>query len=302
MGTVKDTIRASKTRLFEALSERMMRSGHFRRTLLRALFLRHVSPQALAYVSFADHVLVVDPRDHMIAFRLVSGLPWQRDEFDRALAIATRDKALKPGGWFIDVGANVGTQTLYALLSGQFCGAVAIEPDPHNASLLRRNIKLNGFADRVHVIEAAASSRTGTAVLTRDAENFGGHAIEPLLPHRPGAKLTVETRTVDAILTSLGIAARDIGLALIDVEGHEIETLKGMASVRQQGAPIVVEVTAKLHGEAGIAALRSMLVTDYGQVAHLRGDQAQAPDAAARQLATFDFGQRQTDVLVYNAR
>jgi FkbM family methyltransferase len=301
MQIIKDIHRKAKTRLVEALSRQLLRSRHFRRTVLRSLFKDHVSPNALAYVSFADHALIVDPRDHMIAFRLLSGQTWQRDEVDRAIAISSRRGALKPGGWFIDIGANIGTQSIYALLSGKFKGAVAIEPDPHNISLLRRNLEINGLSQRVHIVEAAASSSSGTAILKCDVENFGAHSIASIAQQRPGATRAVRAQTVDEILAQLGIAAADVGLAMIDVEGHEIEVLKGMAALRGCGVPIVAEVTATQHGQQGIAELRALLAPDYVFVSRLRPDD-KGKEPEERQLATLDFGLRQTDVLIYKAR
>ncbi len=302
MLSLNDISRLCKTRVIERICDALLRSGHFRRTVLRRLFQNHVSSSALAYVTFPDHVLIVDPRDHMISFSLVSGKTWQRHEFDRAIEIAKSANTLEAGGWFVDIGANIGTQTIYALLSGKFRGVIAIEPEPRNLALLRRNIELNGFADRVHVVEAAASSHSGTADLVRDAENFGAHSIEPGQMLRRADSIAVRTRTVDDILASLGIAPKDVGMTLIDVEGHEIEVLKGMTSLRRHGAPIVAEVSAPLHGPQGIIQMRNLLIADYRQVATLRETVADGTGPAERDLTTFDFGLRQRDVLFYNAR
>lgn len=301
MQSIKDISRLCKSRLIEKLCDGLLTSGHFRRTVLRRLFQNHVSSSALAYVAFPDHVLIVDPRDHMIAFSLVSGKTWQRYEFDRAIEIAKFANALQPGGWFLDIGANIGTQTIYALLSGKFRGVVAIEPEPRNLALLRRNIELNGFTSRVRVIEAAASSYSGTADLMRDAENFGAHSIEPGHHVRRADTIAVRTRTVDDILASLDIAPTDIGMALIDVEGHEFEVLKGMSGLRAHGVPIVAEITGKLHGTKGIAQLRDLLSADYRQVAALRDNSSDSNGPPERDLATYDFGLLQRDVMFYNA-
>jgi FkbM family methyltransferase len=302
MRTIKTLVRQTKTRLIETVSDVLLSSGHFRRTMLRKLFQNHVSSSALAYVAYPDHVLIVDPRDHMIAFSLVSGKTWQRSEFNRAIEVASEAGALVPGGWFIDVGANIGTQTLYALLSGKFRGAIAIEPEPRNAALLRRNIELNGFTDRVHVIEAAASAQSGMASLNRDGENHGAHSIEPGLPLHKSDTISVPTRTIDDILAGLRISPADIGLVMIDVEGHEIGVMKGMASLRKRGVPLVAEVIGEVHGDSGIAELRALLASDYRSVSPLRTHASQVKTAPESRLAEFDFGLRQCDVLIYNAQ
>lgn len=278
----------------------LARSSRFRRSALRHLFQNHMAPTSLAFVTFPDHALFVDPRDQMIAYQLVSGRAWQREEFERAMRITREADAFRPGGWFVDVGANIGTQSIYAMLSGQFRGVIAIEPDPHNASLLRRNLAHNGFAESARVIELAASNHSGTEKFYRDNQNFGAHALAPLLPDRAYTSIDVKTAPLDTILAELGVTPDNVGLVMIDVEGHEIEVLKGMERVRRHGVPIIAEVSGGIHGADGLAELRRLLSEHYDHVAHLRPNRSPADDD--RQLLDgFDFGTRQTDVLIYNA-
>jgi FkbM family methyltransferase len=300
MRPIKQISRRLKKLIVESLADQLLRSGHFRRTVLRQLFLKHMAPGALGYVTFPDHVMVVDPRAHMIAFRLVEGNAWQRQELRRAIEITGDAGTLKPNGWCLDVGANICTQSLYALLSGRFRGVIAIEPEPHNAELLRRNIELNGFGDRVHVVEAAASAASGTAILARDPENFGAHTLEPQMRQRHADSVVVETRTIDEILSSLAIDPADVSLVLMDVEGHEIEALKGMPRLLRFNEPTATEITTAIHGAQGMERLRNLLLPDYRLVAPLpRRGSNETPEAGQR-LAGFDFGLRQIDVLIYN--
>lgn len=302
MSLLKTFSRTCKTRLVELMSDLLLDSGHFRRTMLRRLFQKHLPATTLAYVTFPDHVLVVDPRDHMIGFKLMSGQHWQRSEFDRAMAITEAAGALMPGGWLIDIGANIGTQSIYALLSGKFRGVIAIEPEPHNLTLLRRNIDLNGFADRVHIVAAAASAQAGTASLVRDRANFGAHSIAANPAMQRADIVAVRSLTVDDILASLNIAARDVSMVLIDAEGHEIEVLKGMFALRRQDVPIAAEITSAILGPGGIEQLRRLLAPDYNLVSPLQDRDMVNGSAPARDLARFEFALRQTDYLIYNTR
>lgn len=302
MWSIKDISRSCKRRIIERLCDTLLMSGHFRRTMLRRLFQSHVSPNALAYVMFPDHTLIVDPRDHMIAFSLMTGKTWQRNEFDRAIEIACAANAMTNGGWFLDIGANIGTQTIYAMLSGRFRGVIAIEPEPRNIGLLRRNIELNGLTDRVHIIEAAAGAANGTADLIRDAENFGGHSIDPGQPLKRADSIKVRTCTIDSVLAGLDIPASDVSMAFVDVEGYEFEVLKGMGNVLQHGAPIVVEVSASRDGRRGVEQLRSLLSPAYSMIAPLNDRELTRARAPGGDLATFDFGLRHIDVLFYNAQ
>lgn len=300
MWNFKNFNRLCKTWVYEWLSDRLLSSGHFRRTFLRRLFINHSAPGALVYVAFSDHVLVVDPRDHMISFSLMSGKSWQRLEQERAISIAETAGAFKPGGWFVDVGANIGTQTIYAVLSGKFQGVVAIEPEPHNLELLRRNLALNGMSDRVHVVAEAASSTHGTAQLRRDLQNFGGHSIEPGQELRRSDTITVPTRPLDDILAGLGIAPEQVSLLTIDVEGHEAAVLEGMPLLRAQGAPLVVEVNGAIDDGLSARRLATLLAPTHHLVAPLGSAIVSSATDDGRPLTSFDFGLRQTDVLIYN--
>jgi FkbM family methyltransferase len=119
-------------------------------------------------------------------------------------------RALRSGGLFLDVGANVGAYTIWAAE----CGAdvIALEPAADTFGLLLENIALNGY--RVTAIQAAAGADCGTARFTagRDA----GNRLDPEGP--------VETRlvTIDSLIDGRHVAGMKV-----DVEGFEIDVLRG---------------------------------------------------------------------------
>jgi FkbM family methyltransferase len=130
---------------------------------------------------------------------------------DRPEMLAWR-QALRDGGLFIDVGANVGTYTIWAAELG--AEVIALEPAADTFGLLTENVALNGY--RVQAVQAAAGAQCGTARFTsgRDA----GNCLDPDGP--------VETRlvTIDSL-----IGGRRAAGMKIDVEGFEIEVLRGCA-------------------------------------------------------------------------
>lgn len=119
-------------------------------------------------------------------------------------------QALRSGGLFVDVGANVGTYTIWAAE----CGAevMALEPAADTFGLLLENVALNGY--QVTAIQAAVGDHCGTARFTegRDA----GNRLDPDGP--------VETRlvTIDSL-----IGGRHVAGMKVDVEGFEIDVLRG---------------------------------------------------------------------------
>src|SRR5258708_27280089 len=53
------------------------------------------------------------------------------------------------GTTFLDLGANVGTSAITALLAHEFQAAIACEPEPENHRLLRGNAAMNDLAARL---------------------------------------------------------------------------------------------------------------------------------------------------------
>src|SRR6266851_5623188 len=130
---------------------------------------------------------------------------------------------LRPGGVFVDVGANWGYFTLVgAALVGSGGRVISVEADPRACRALAANIERNRLPS-VAVVEAAADERDGTISLetygsgSDDLSNYGLVA--------PGSRATgtrrfdVRARTLDDILDETGVDRVD--LLKIDIEGAE---------------------------------------------------------------------------------
>ncbi len=235
---------------------------------LRALLDRQLAPDVLCRVPFDDHVLYVDPRDDKIALKLLAGRAWQRRQLETAIATLRVAGRLPAGGLFLDVGANIGCQTVYAMRSGAFASAIAIEPDPHNFDILKRNLAANGLEGRVEAVAAAASARRGRVLLRRHARNHGAHSVEESFATRPAGTTDVDATPLDELLRHREIAPDKVGLVKIDVEGHELAVLQGMAGLCAAGAPLLVELTADRAGEH-VAAFKALLAPYYSQASDL---------------------------------
>src|SRR5919108_2563991 len=173
--SIKRARRKLRDTLLSQAFDTLSLSKRFRRIAFHKLFTEHLDPSVLAEVSKDGMRLCVDPKDRIIAFHLLRGEAWQREEFNQAIAALQAAGALADRKIFVDVGANIGTQTIYAMQTGLFSGGVAIEAEPGNISLLQRNVSANGLGDRVRTLHAAASSTKGVAWLVLNRENFGAH-------------------------------------------------------------------------------------------------------------------------------
>jgi FkbM family methyltransferase len=144
--------------------------------------------------------------------------------------------AVGPGMQVVDCGAHIG---LFSVLAARRVGprgnVVALEPYEPNLDALRANLEDNGVADRVEVVDAAASDRSGAARLYLDRRWSTDSSLSP----RPGMSPTeMRCVTLDEVL-----AGRPVDVAKIDVEGAETLVLRGMSETlaRSPGAVVFIE-------------------------------------------------------------
>ncbi len=302
--TFKNMRKRVMERAAEAVVDLTARGTRGRRTMLRRLFASYLAPGCRVLVDFEDHRFLVDPRDTGVGFTLMTGQPWQRAELGAALNALRAAGRLAEGGAFLDVGANIGTQTVYALLSGAFARAVALEPEPANFAMLRENVVLNGMTTQATLINAAASAQAGQVLLGIDARDKGSHSVargatgRGALPSEGGAAIQVAAVTVDAACRDSGVAPGEAGLVWIDVEGHELAVLEGMAELRAARVPIIVEFDGTVQGAAGTRQLKALL-EGYETVVDLRTLVRGERGAAQVPLADFAVPVGARDLLVW---
>jgi FkbM family methyltransferase len=218
-------------------------------------------------VDNGDHRLAISVDDKTIGAEILRKGHWFRDEFDALVTRLAAKGHLKPGGSFLDVGANIGTQTVYAMLTGFFRKAIAIEPYPWNATLLRMNMALNQLTDRVAVVESAAGPSHGSLALSVHPTNGGAHTFVRDLGDTE--TIQVDVKPVDAILREVGSQPDDVGLVWVDVESFEPEAIAGMASVLPFHPPLCVEFNVGDYGSKGTADFLRNLAQFYEKVALL---------------------------------
>ena len=135
----------------------------------------------------------------------------------------------KPGDTVVDVGAHIG---LYSLIAAKRVGpsgkVIAIEPDPENCSLLQRNVELNKLTN-VTILERAAFSSNSKLKLYLPGKERGFTKLSTLMANRAVTEnfLEIDATTLDYLMVMQGIA--QVNWVKIDVEGAELEVLKGAA-------------------------------------------------------------------------
>jgi FkbM family methyltransferase len=168
------------------------------------------------------------------------------------------DRFLTPGTTFVDIGANCGYWSAYALARVGKTGAVhAFEPVPHYFRFLRRMAELNPDYTVVANNKAcgARHERLNMSIVPPRSENFdnyntniGSSSLFPgFLSH--AEQLTevheVEVIPFDEYVAQQSIDLDRIGLMKIDVEGFEAAVLDGMPKLLNKSGrkvPILCEI------------------------------------------------------------
>lgn len=164
--------------------------------------------------------------------------------------------AVERGDVVLDAGANIGFfTTLFSRWVGGEGRVLAVEPEPENLALLRRNLEDNGCRN-VTVCDCAVGEQSGVAQFSLDeATGATGH-----LGHTPtagevavgsGRIRVVETRvdTIDSLVESNRLRPQVIKM---DIEGGEAGALLGASRTLAEYRPILV---SELTGERGPEAM-----------------------------------------------
>jgi len=126
---------------------------------------------------------------------------------------------------FIDIGANIGTYTMYVAALGRF--VLAIDCFAPNLNRIHRAIQLTNVANRVVLIQNALFTRSGQFLrLSNDATNVGGQELDASKTQTynqsaiidPYIVKTIQFDDLAPILISHGVRG---AIIKIDIEGSE---------------------------------------------------------------------------------
>ncbi len=139
---------------------------------------------------------------------------------------------LRPGGSFLDVGANIGYFSLLAsAIVGSTGRVLAVEPELRNLDLLRANAWRNR-AWNVQVLPVAAQAETGYVGLRLSAVNRGDHQVVDASTHTGDL--------VPAVCLDEVLGGVSIDVVKVDVQGVDHEVVEGLSEVVAQNPGIVL--------------------------------------------------------------
>jgi len=182
-----------------------------------------ISPINNNFKIFVDTINFIDAS----IFYLGDYEPWLKKHFKNLI---------KPGDTVLDVGANIGFHSIYfSTLVGAVGRVIAVEPIKQNFKALQHNVLLNKLDNIILVEKALANeSKIINVHINNDAINPGAHS----LLNEGIANTKVNCITGNDLLKKLGISELDF--IKIDVEGFELEVIKGLSDTIKTCRPIII--------------------------------------------------------------
>ena len=176
------------------------------------------------------------------------------------------DRMVSSGDSVFEVGSHHGFHLIP--MARRAKRVIAIEPHPHNVSILQRNVALNSLGN-VSVRQAAIGDSTGRITLLQDT-NDGGVSAEST---RDRPTISVDLLPLDRLADEYGFPQ----LLKIDVEGFETQVLRGAPRIMRRRPKIAIEVHTDWISRYGssVAELLDLLHLDDYQVWFLGGPRAQ---------------------------
>ena len=126
----------------------------------------------------------------------------------------------------IDIGANIGNHSLY--FSNLFKKVISFEPNPRVYKLLALNAEL---VSNIECHEVALSDKNGVANISFNSTNMGGGSLSG---GRGGSTEVITSRLDDFEIEG------NISVIKIDVEGHELNVLRGASETIQKNLPLIL--------------------------------------------------------------
>jgi FkbM family methyltransferase len=173
--------------------------------------------------------------------------------------VAAFRRLLSPGDVCMDVGANIGFLTLLASkLVGPAGHVYALEPAAEPFAALEANVALNGF-ENVTALRLAAGDAAGEAVFD---DRPSGHSLRSYVRRaeepRPAAGSGTFVRVEPAASLVRDEHLRRLRLVKIDVEGYDVEALRGLLPLFESGARPALIVELHPQAPAAVPLLREL--------------------------------------------
>ncbi len=222
-------------------------------------------------VPIGDHSRIWADRRFVNSIEVAIGNPPEWKEMQAWKKILGKDTL------FVDIGANVGTYSMWAADLGS--EVIAVEPMADALKALDDNAALNGYG--LEIVPAALAEDPGVMRMTNWLATRNH-----LLPEAETEGVEVEVRTLDSVLGD-----RIAHGVKIDVEGAERLVLEGATTALAEGRLLVIQVEWNVLAEELFGERRSRLaemLRGYGYEFYRPDEQGQF-QLAGTEVSTRDL-------------
>jgi FkbM family methyltransferase len=199
--------------------------------------------KALTYLKNGSPIYV-NTNDSGGPSNFMNGGVYERENLDVLTSFLRSDSV------FLDIGANLG---FFSLVVGDRMRrggrVVAFEPQPEMVELFRRSCFLNGLDGVITIHSVGLSNESGSFSLWSPKGHTGGATLGEVEEHQRAGfeRIDIQTVRLDDFLPADFVC----DLVKIDVEGHELEVLKGMNAIAARSPKIKI-LFEKLGKNSGI--------------------------------------------------
>jgi FkbM family methyltransferase len=221
----------------------------FKKKFFRNFLFRLLRKDRLPIVSrqMEDHLILFSPSG-VIGRRLMVHGDWNKQHVHLAISLLTKHGFSFDNKVALDIGANIGTQTIYIHLLGLFSKIIAVEPEANIFFLLKTNVEVNDFKNKTQLINAALSEESGTVSLyINEGYSDGGNSL--LSRRSLTASVDVEAVTLDDVLKRAKTAPEEVGFCWIDTEGYDYICTKQIVNRIGTKVPIFTEISNIFEGK-----------------------------------------------------
>lgn len=167
-----------------------------------------------------------------VSFHLVLKGKWEETETELI------KNEIYDGNVVLDIGANIGYFTLiFAKKVGSKGKVFAFEPEPNNFRLLKKNVQVNNFQNVV-IENFALSENNGRINLYLSERDVGSHRVYQSNKVTNNF-VTVKKIKLDDYLKKYSFS-KNISFIKLDVEGAELDVLKGMTGILKNNKPLKI--------------------------------------------------------------